>query len=50
MISKNGYKFNILKIKILQTIIDIIKEDKITEIFCIVDDLCKVFDTQMKNM
>ena len=26
-----------------------ITEDKVTEIFCIADDFCKVFDAQMEN-
>ena len=47
VISENCCNFNVLKIKSLQTIIDIITEDKVTEIFCIADDFCKVFDAQM---
>ena len=47
MISENYCNFNVLKIKSLQTIIAIITEDKVTEIFCIADDFCKVFDAQM---
>ena len=27
-----------------------ITEDKVTEIFCIADDFCKVFDAQMANI
>ena len=47
VISENCCNFNVLKIKSLQTIIAIITEDKVTEIFCIADDFCKVFDAQM---
>ncbi|MCI7313866.1 MAG: IS982 family transposase, partial [Prevotella sp.] len=44
MISENCCNFKVLKIKSLQTIIAMITEDKVTEIFCIADDFCKVFD------
>ena len=47
VISENCCNFNVLKIKSLQTIIAMITEDKVTEIFCIADDFCKVFDVQM---
>ena len=47
VISENYCNFNVLKIKSLQTIIAMITEDKVTEIFCIADDFCKVFDAQM---
>ena len=47
VISENCCNFNVLKIKSLQTIIAMITEDKVTEIFCIADDFCKVFDAQM---
>jgi len=40
MICENYCKFNVLKIKTLQTIITMITEDKVTEIFCIADDFC----------
>ena len=49
VISENCCNFNVLKIKILQTIIAMITEDKVTEIFCIADDFCKVFDAQMEK-
>ena len=49
VISENCCNFNVLKIKSLQTIIAMITEDKVTEIFCIADDFCKVFDTQMEK-
>lgn len=44
MISENCCKFNVLKIKTLQTIITMITEDKVTEIFFIADDFYKFFD------
>ena len=47
VISENCCNFNVLKIKSLQTIIAMITKDKVTEIFCIADDFCKVFDAQM---
>ena len=37
----------VLNIKGLQTIIAMISENKITEIFRIADDFCKVFDAQI---
>ena len=49
MISENCCNFKVFKIKSLQTIITIITEDKVTEIFCIADDFCKVFDAQMEK-
>ena len=36
-----------LKYKGLQTIIAMITEDKVTELFCIADDFCKFFDAMM---
>lgn len=33
----------------INNIIRMITEDKITEIFCMADDFCKVFDAQMKK-
>ena len=39
VISENCCNFKVLKIKSLQTIIAMITEDKVTEIFCIADDL-----------
>lgn len=49
VISKNVATLLILKIKSLQTIIAIITENKVTEIFCIVVDFCIVFDAQMEK-
>lgn len=37
----------VLKYKVLQTIIAMITEDKVTELFCIADDFCKFFDAMM---
>ena len=47
MISENCCKINVLKIKTLQTIITMIDEDKVTEIFFIADDFCKFFDAMI---
>lgn len=47
VISENCCNFNVLKIKTLQTIIAMITEDKVTEIFCIADDFCKFFDAMI---
>ena len=49
VISENCCNFNVLKIKILQTIIAMITEDKVTELFCMADDFCKFFDAMMKK-
>ena len=49
MISENCYNFIMLKYKELQTIIAMITEDKITELFCIADDFCKFFDAMMEK-
>ena len=35
--------------KELQTIIAMITENKVTELFCIADDFCKFFDAMMKK-
>ncbi len=47
MISENCCNFIVQKIKELQTIIAIITEDKVTEIFCMPDDFSKFFDAMM---
>ena len=41
--------FIVLKYKELQTIIAMITEDKVTELFCIADDFCKFFDAMMEK-
>ena len=49
MISENCCNFIVLKYKELQTIIAMITEDKVTELFCIADDFCKFFDAMMEK-
>ena len=49
VISENSCNFIVLKLKELQTIIAMITEDKVTEIFCMADDFCKFFDTMMSK-
>lgn len=45
--SENSHDFKVLKLKTLLSIIAIITEDKITEIFCTADDFRRFFDKQM---
>ena len=47
VISENCCNFIVSKYKGLQTIIAMITEDKVTELFCIADDFCKFFDAMM---
>ena len=49
VISEICCNFIVLKYKEIQTKIAMITEDKITEIYCMADDFCKVFDAQMKK-
>lgn len=49
VISENHCNFIVLKYKDLQTIIAMITEDKVTELFCMADDFCKFFDAMMKK-
>lgn len=49
VISENYCNFIVLKHKDLQTIIAMITEDKVTELFCMADDFCKFFDAMMKK-
>lgn len=49
VINENCCNFIVLKYKDLQTIIAMITEDKVTELFCMADDFCKFFDAMMKN-
>ena len=49
VISENYCNFIVLKYKELQTIIAMITEDKVTELFCIADDFCKFFDAMMEK-
>ena len=49
VISENCYNFIVLKYKELQTIIAMITEAKVTELFCMADDFCKFFDAMMEK-
>lgn len=49
VISENCCNFIVLKYKDLETIIAMITEDKVTELFCMADDFCKFFDAMMKK-
>ena len=49
VISENCCNFIVLKYKELQTIIAIITEYKVTELFCMADDFCKFFDAIMEK-
>ena len=49
VISEICCNFIVLKYKEIQTKIAMITEDKVTEIYCMADDFCKVFDAQMKK-
>ncbi len=48
-ISKNYCNFIVLNYKELQTIIAMLNEDKVTELFCMADDFCKFFDAMMEK-
>ena len=49
VISENCCNFIVLKYKELQTIIAMLTEDKVTELFCMADDFCKFFDAMMEK-
>ena len=49
VINENCCNFIVLKYKDLQTIIAMITEDKVTELFCMADDFCKFFDAMLKK-
>ena len=49
VISENCCNFIVLKYKELQTIIAMITEDKITELFCMADGFCKFSDAMMEK-
>lgn len=49
VISENCCNFIVLKYKELQTIIAMITEDKVTELFCMADDFCRFFDAMMEK-
>ncbi len=46
-ISENCYNFIVLIYKYLRTIITMIIENKVIELFCIAGDFCKFFDAMM---
>lgn len=47
VISENCCNFILLNYKVLQTIIAMLTDDKVTELFCMADDFCKFFDEMM---
>ena len=47
VISENYCVFIVLNYKVLQTIIAMITEDKVTELFFMSDEFCKFFDWRM---
>ena len=49
VISENCCTFIVLNYKWLQTIIAMITEDKVTELFCMADDFCKFFDVMIEK-
>ena len=50
VISENCCNFIVLNYKELQTIIAMITEDKVTELFCMADDFCKFLDAHMREI
>ena len=49
VISENCCNFIVLNYKVFQTIIAMITDDKVTELFCMADDFCKFFDAMMEK-
>ena len=49
VISENCCNFIVLNYKVLQTIIAMLTEDKVTELFCMADNFCKFFDAMMEK-
>ena len=49
VISENCCNFIVFNYKVLQTIIAMITEDKVTELFCMADDFCTFFDAMMEK-
>ena len=49
MISANYCNFIMLNYQGLQTIIAMLAESKVTELFCMADDYCKFFDAMMEK-
>ena len=50
VISENCCNFIVLNYKELQTIIAMVTEGKVTELFCMADDFCKFLDAQMREI
>ena len=50
VISENCCNFIVLNYKELQTIIAMITEDHVTELFGMADDFCKFWDAQMREI
>ena len=49
VISENCCNLIVFNYKVLQTIIAMITDDKVTELFCMADDFCKFFDAMMEK-
>ena len=49
-ISENCCVFIVLNYKVLQTIIAMLTEDKVTELFFMADEFCKFFDWMMAGL
>ena len=49
VISENCCNFIVSKYKVLQTIIAMFTEGKVTEIFYLADEFCKFFDAEQEN-
>jgi hypothetical protein len=49
VIGENCCNFIVFKYKEIQTIIAMITEDKITELFCMADGFCKFSDAMMEK-
>ena len=49
VISENCCNLIVFNYKVLQTIIAMITDDKVTELFCMSDDFCKFFDAMMEK-
>lgn len=50
VISENCCIFILLNYKGLQTMIAMITESKVIELFCMAEDFCKFFDAMMTNI
>ena len=49
VISESCCNFIVFKYKVLQTIIAMLTENKVTELFCMADDFCKFFDAMIQK-